>query len=95
MLFSNGCDDEQTQKLKTIDHLKKEIAVGLSRTEVEDILISEGIEHGWDSKNNTILAIIRDIGGGSFVSTSMQAVITIGPDEKVTSVEWKELHTGP
>lgn len=90
-----GCGRTNVQEIKKVEQLKQEIVAGLSREEVQTKLAAAGVEHSWDPKDQTVLAIARDVGGGSFVSTSVQGIIAVGPDDRVTSVQWREVRTGP
>ena len=89
-----GCDRRNVQEMK-VERLKQNIVVGLSRGEVQANLAAEGVGHSWDPKERTVLVMVRDVGGGAFVSKSIQGIIAIGPNDRVSSLQWREVYTGP
>lgn len=92
---SDGSEDEVIKAEYEVT-LRSDLALGSTVAEVITYLDSQEIEHsGFLTEHQHVKAIVRNIGGETFVKTAFQLQFNFEEKNKLTDIEIKKLYTGP
>lgn len=75
--------------------LRVALPVGTSYQQIDTWLSRRGIVHSFVAKEHRVYGLIPDIQRGLLVTKSIQIIIALDSQEKLTSVEVKPVYTGP
>lgn len=97
-LFSSGCalvprrgfDYDGLER-----NLRAHLPVGSTYKQIDAYLSSKDIVHSYDEKGNTVYALIPNVEKSTFVSMSVQIVITLDSQKRLQHMEVKRVGTGP
>ncbi|MBX3388500.1 MAG: hypothetical protein KF691_03480 [Phycisphaeraceae bacterium] len=77
------------------DAMRDVVTIGMSKEAAMKALQSRGIECGYEKENNVIRAIRRNVSRQGMVTKSMSYTFKLDEQGNVSSIEEKEMLTGP